>query len=625
MWSSQPNSPVSRSSPKGDATVRGVVGAAVAVGATVGEVQDVPGFAHRVVVAGRADLADQPAPEVVHVEFDVVDHAAVVRVLCPEERLVVARGPLARIVEHVRPVVGRVRAAVAAAQAVASCLPRRGRVLEALQPDDRVGARFPERTAVAVVLGQERAGGEIATREPQVQDLGGHVVEVACGVLTFDLQEPANEAGAVGLDVVRARRAGHRERRAPGRQDVGLRGDVAVPHGLHPGDGGERDWLDGGVHGRQVHDVVAGVRQQDPQAGHVEEALRRHGWRVWSSRAGPADDVDRLGSVTHQRQVEPACAGATVGDVPVVRPDREVRPGRLVLSRGRRTDDAALAGGARAVERAEEAEGAGTGVQRHPHVALVRAGDAVLQVRPDDLTDGSDAIGQRQGRGPVLLQEEVRVGVDAAAEIEVGTREERQVVLREDAELEDRDADGLHLTTHPHLAARDGSRGDGDFVRRDQTNQTLIGTRRDRTRGRRACRNAVARPAARRRVLEAIEDRRVGLEAIELAAGRTEVPSDEQIAEIGRQLLEPRMRRGIRLRLVAIEPAGLLVGHDEGDEPDQQGRHEHHDHDGRHEGHALFPAPSFGLHLRDFHERTHMYRLTSARLRRLTCVASVFR
>ena len=68
------------------------------------------------------------------------------------------------------------------------------------------------------------------------------------------------------------------------------------------------------------------------------------------------------------------------------------------------------------------------------------AGDAVGQMRADHFAHRRHAILQRQRGAAVLLEEQVLVRVDAAAEGEVGTGEEALVVLREDAELEHRNA-----------------------------------------------------------------------------------------------------------------------------------------------------------------------------------------
>ncbi len=65
--------------------------------------------------------------------------------------------------------------------------------------------------------------------------------------------------------------------------------------------------------------------------------------------------------------------------------------------------------------------------------------------------------------------------------------------------------------------------------------------------------------------------------AIRAASARSPVVNNA--AQIGRQLLEPRMCGSVRLRLIAVEAAGPLVGDDGGDKPDHQRRHEHQHHE----------------------------------------------
>ena len=114
-------------------------------------------------------------------------------------------------------------------------------------------------------------------------------------------------------------------------------------------------------------------------------------------------------------------------------------------------------------------------------VAPVAAGgdrEPVGQVGPDDFADRRDDVAHGERGGPVLRQVDVLVGVDAAAEVEVGAGEEAQVVLRVDAELEHRHGHRLHLATHPHLGGSADRRArcpgrDVDDVGRDQPLQAL--------------------------------------------------------------------------------------------------------------------------------------------------------
>ena len=80
---------------------------------------------------------------------------------------------------------------------------------------------------------------------------------------------------------------------------------------------------------------------------------------------------------------------------------------------------------------------------------------AIRQVGADDFADGRDSVGDvRVGRA--RREVDVRVRVDAPAEVEVGPGEETQVVLREEAELEDRNGDRLERTPHTDFGAPSG-------------------------------------------------------------------------------------------------------------------------------------------------------------------------
>jgi hypothetical protein len=58
-------------------------------------------------------------------------------------------------------------------------------------------------------------------------------------------------------------------------------------------------------------------------------------------------------------------------------------------------------------------------------------------------------------------------------------------------------------------------------------------------------------------------------QAIDLVAGRAEVLFEE-LTEVGRELLDAGMRRGVGLRLIAVDAAGHLVGVDHRDKADEQ-------------------------------------------------------
>ena len=153
------------------------------------------------------------------------------------------------------------------------------------------------------------------------------------------------------------------------------------------------------------------------------------------------------------RQVEPLRAGAAVRDVVVVGAGRQVRPRRLVLRRCR----ACRRGCPRSVARARNAPGAVIALHgaacssccvSQPFDRFVR------MISPTAVTRSR----QRQRVAVALGEVQVRVGVHAAAEVEVRAGEEAQVVLREDAELEDRESRRSAACASGSPPIRSGSR-----------------------------------------------------------------------------------------------------------------------------------------------------------------------
>ena len=313
----------------------------------------------------------------------------------------------------------------------------------------------------------------------------GHVL-----ALHLDLDEAVDERRACALvDVGRKGSVGRRSipkaraaeewprRRAPGIRDP----RQTQIHGRL-----------GRVEGRQLRDLRRRVRQQDAQAGRSMPVVpllvdQLVGVVLVRVLQGPPHEVDRLRPDLRvdNRQVEllgaradavgALFAGSNVEGVGVL---RQARP-LAVVPRPDGPDGAAFVSRQVAVDvvhgvrhdRRGDSYGAGvTGARGQP----------VRQVRPDDVADGGDAIRNGQRLAGRFGQEQVAVGVDAPAERERLAGVERQVRLREDAELEDRDGDRLQRALHADLgAAGDRPRRDHDVVRRDQTLEALVGAVRD--------------------------------------------------------------------------------------------------------------------------------------------------
>ena len=468
---------------------------------------------------------------------------------------------------------------------------------------------------------EHRVGGpvrEIASRDAEPEDFAGDIGPGARVVLLFDLDESADQA--IGRRWTCSIPARPRTCRPTPRR--GRPANVPESSGTGRGRG----------HGRQPGHVGCRVGEQDAKARLAEEPLVQHerGARVLA-RQWPADDVDGLGTLRHERKIEPPGPGAAISQVAVVGPDREIRPRGFVLRTAERAHQTAFGPRQVAVDSRRL-----DGLHR-PGVGRTRAGGPpVGQVGTNDLADGRDPVCQGQGIAVALGQEQIAIGVDTSAEVEVGAGEKAEVVFREDTELKHRHRDGLQRPAHPNLGAAARPRGHGNVVGGNDALEPLVGPRGDGGAvgvGRRRIaaavlrvRNRVARGAIGRDEVESRHHRRVRRERLDFGAGRRELRG-EGVGEVGGQLLEPRVRDRIDLGLIAIHAARPLVGHDRRIESNHQTREQHHDHQDDHERDAALVRHS-GLHETPHpftFDAAHRYRSTKARLRRLTCVFSVFR
>ena len=97
---------------------------------------------------------------------------------------------------------------------------------------------------------------------------------------------------------------------------------------------------------------------------------------------------------------------------------------------------------------------------------LAVASVAVLHARPDDVADGGDLVGNGSVGAAVLRREvQVAVGVHAAGERERGAGEEREIHVRERAELKHRVGNRLHLAGQVRFAAGRRARHSVERVR----------------------------------------------------------------------------------------------------------------------------------------------------------------
>src|SRR5208337_527201 len=80
-------------------------------------------------------------------------------------------------------------------------------------------------------------------------------------------------------------------------------------------------------------------------------------------------------------------------------------------------------------------------------------GPAVLQIRADDILVRVHLVGHGQGVAISLGQKKVSVGMRAATEVEVRAGKEGEVRIRENAELEHRNTDGLDGALQLHFSS----------------------------------------------------------------------------------------------------------------------------------------------------------------------------
>jgi len=104
---------------------------------------------------------------------------------------------------------------------------------------------------------------------------------------------------------------------------------------------------------------------------------------------------------------------------------------------------------------------AGTGGDVDDAIVITGGRPAVFEVRRNDFARGGNLLLERH-RGAVAFREpEIAVGMDAAAEIEIGAGKKREVGLRKNSELKDGNTDGLHAALELNLGAVHRMRGDG--------------------------------------------------------------------------------------------------------------------------------------------------------------------
>ena len=248
---------------------------------------------------------------------------------------------------------------------------------------------------------------------------------------------------------------------------------------------------------------------------------------------------------------------------------------------------------------------------------LLCAGDvlierAVRQVLPDHLADRRHLVRQRE-RG-AAGEEQVAVGVDAPAEVEVRAGEEAQVHVREHAELKDRNGDGLDALLEMDLAAGRRARDRVERVVGQQGDEPGVGTGLDRAVPRVRTtvavrvrkRDVIAGRAVRLRVGDPRDRRlvRVDGQGVDLRAGRGEV-DEEQVAEVGALLLEAGLRAIEGDVPVLVDAPVPLIAHDDGGKADQQGA-DQHQHQQRRDHRDAAVARPVGGRLAWVHSRRHV-------------------
>src|SRR4029077_20556324 len=99
----------------------------------------------------------------------------------------------------------------------------------------------------------------------------------------------------------------------------------------------------------------------------------------------------------------------------------------------------------------------------------------VRQICANHFADGCNFVGHGHSVAVAFRQEQVAVGVYAAAESEIGAGEKTKIRLREDAKLEDGNTHRFDVALKLHFRTTDGASGDGQGIGSQQADEALVG------------------------------------------------------------------------------------------------------------------------------------------------------